>query len=134
LAFKITQPRFNLRLLYYIKKELGVGSVIKDDVRAQFIIRDRKKLKNTIFPIFDKYPLLTIKKLNFDTFKQAYFILENNNLTRDEKDKALFILADKVKSVQTALAVQVLPSSFEIREASLNLKRVNHIKKVITQP
>lgn len=29
LSYKIAQSRYNLRLLYYIKKELGVGSVTK---------------------------------------------------------------------------------------------------------
>lgn len=134
-AFKITQPLFNLRLLYYIKKELGVGSVVKDNVRAQFIIRDRNKLKNTIFPILDKYPLLTIKKLNYDNFKQAYFILEDNNLTWDEKNKTLFIIRNKIKSVQVALSIQAWPSS-EIwnKTAFFDLKSVNSVKNVITKP
>ena len=105
MAFKITQPGFNLRLLYYIKKELEVGSVIKDNLRAQFIIRDKNKLRNIIFPIFDKYPLLTSKKFIYDRFKEAYFILENNNLTRDEKDKTLLILRDVIKSKQAALSM-----------------------------
>jgi hypothetical protein len=82
-------------LLYYIKKELGVGSVTKDSTKAQFFIRDRKKLNEIIFPIFDKYPLLTSKMFNYDKFKQAYSVLEDVNLTKEEKDIKLFELKDR---------------------------------------
>jgi len=132
-AFKITQPIFNLRLLYYIKKELGVGSVFKDSARCQFIISDRNKLKNIIFPIFDKYSLLTNKKINYLKFKQAYFILEDINLTPDEKDKSLFIIKDIIKSAQSAQLVRLVPSE-GWNSPFLDLKSVNHIKSVITKP
>ena len=36
LAYKITQSKYNLRVLYYIKKQLGVGSVTKDNTKGQF--------------------------------------------------------------------------------------------------
>lgn len=77
-------------MLFYIKKQLGVGSVTKDNTKGQFFIRDRKKLETVIFPIFDKYPLLTSKYFNYLKFKQAFYILEDANLTKDEKDQRLF--------------------------------------------
>jgi hypothetical protein len=79
-------------VLYYIKKQLGVGSVTKDNTKGQFFIRDRKKLETVIFPIFDKYPLLTSKYFNYLRFKQAFYILENASLSKDEKDQKLFAL------------------------------------------
>jgi len=83
LTFKITQSTYNLRALYYIKQQLGVGSVSVESNRDQgsFRIRDRKQLANIIFPIFDKYPLLTTKYFNYAKFKSAYAILENKELT-----------------------------------------------------
>jgi len=72
--------------------------VTKDNTKGQFFIRDRKKLNEIIFPIFDKYPLLTSKMFNYDKFKQAYFILEDNTLTRSEKEEKLFILKNKIVS------------------------------------
>lgn len=125
LAFKITQSRYNLRLLYYIKKELGVGSITKDNTKAQFFIRDRKKLNQIIFPIFDKYPLLTSKMFNYDRFKQAYYILENSSLTKDEKDKKLFILKDK-----TIPQNYIAPAWNKV---CLPLNSVNDINNVITK-
>ena len=82
-------------MLYYIKKQLGVGSVTKDNTKGQFFIRDRKKLERVIFPIFDKYPLLTSKQFNYLRLKEAFFILENASLTKDEKDQKLFALKDQ---------------------------------------
>jgi len=88
LTFKITQNSYNQRVLYYIKKELGVGSVYVENNRdqAHFRIRDRKVLKKVIFPIFDKYSLLTTKYFYYQRFKEAYEIIENFTLTKSEKD------------------------------------------------
>jgi hypothetical protein len=90
LVYKIALSRYNLRALYYIKKQFGIGSVNKDGTKGQFVIRDRKKLANTIFPIFDKYPLLTSKRFDYLKLKKAYDILEDKSLSKEEKDKYLF--------------------------------------------
>lgn len=88
LTFKITQSTYNLRTLYYIKQQLGVGSVSVESNRDQgsFRIRDRKQLANIIFPIFDQYPLLTTKYFNYAKFKQAYVILEDSKLTKSQRN------------------------------------------------
>jgi hypothetical protein len=91
LTFKISQSSYNLRVLYFIKKQLGVGKVSIESNRhmASFIIRDRRTLGSVIIPIFNKYSLLTSKYFNFDKFKQAYFILENPALSKLERNKLL---------------------------------------------
>lgn len=126
LFFQITQSKYNIRLLYYIKKELKAGSVIKDNLKAKFFIRDRNILKNIIFPKFDKYPLLTSKKFNYDKFKEGFFILEDNNLTQDEKDRKLFQIKDKISSAR----VNTLSSTCNMD----SFKGINDIKNVITKP
>jgi hypothetical protein len=62
---------------------------------ADFRIRDRKTIGSVILPIFDKYPLLTSKYYSYIKFKEAYNILENDNLTTQEKDKLLLDLTSK---------------------------------------
>lgn len=42
LVFKIALSRYNLRALFYIKRQLGFGSISKDNTKGQFVIRDRK--------------------------------------------------------------------------------------------
>src|SRR3954471_297440 len=86
LAYKIALSRYNLRALFYIKKQLGVGSVTKDNTKGQFFIRDRKKLESVIFPIFDKYPLLSHVSYSYLIFKKAHLILESKNLNLTQKN------------------------------------------------
>lgn len=106
LTFKISQNTYNLRALYYIKQQLGVGSVSVESNRdmGSFRIRDswgpeapgnwrratpavdRKQLANIIFPIFDQYPLLTTKYFNYAKFKSAYAILEDKELTKSQRN------------------------------------------------
>jgi hypothetical protein len=99
LFFKIGQSSYNLRVLYFIKKELGYGSVqIKSKTSdADFRIRDRNIINKVIFPIFDKYLLLTSKYFNYIKFKKAYEIMTNLNLSNEEKDILLLKLKDEKK-------------------------------------
>ena len=100
LVYKIALSRYNLRALYYIKKQLGVGSVSKDNTKGQFVIRDRKKLAEIIFPIFDRYPLLTSKQFSYLKLRKAYNILENTNFSKDEKDKYLLEIKEKIIPIE----------------------------------
>jgi hypothetical protein len=84
-------------LLYYVKKELGVGSVTKDNNKGQFFIRDRKQIESIILPIFDKYPLLTSKYFDYLRFKKALCILNDDNMSKEQKEKELFILKNSKK-------------------------------------
>jgi len=61
-------------------------------------IRDRTKLVKIIFPIFDKYPLLTTKYFYYLKFKEALKILENINLTKAQQDELMFDLVNRVPS------------------------------------
>ena len=92
LSYKLSQSRYNLRVLYYIKKQLGVGSVTKDNSKGQFFIRDRKTIEAIILPIFDNYPLLTSKYFDYLRFKKALALLNNTDLSKKEKDTKLLNL------------------------------------------
>lgn len=94
--FKISQSSYNLRLLYYIKSNLGVGEVrVVNSLEnlsknmGEYRIRDRKLLLKHIIPLFEKTPLLTSKQYNFEKFKKALLISTNPNLSKTEKDNLL---------------------------------------------
>jgi LAGLIDADG endonuclease len=91
LAFKISQNKYNKRILYYIKKNLGVGNISeeKNSNMAQYSVYSREKLKKYIIPIFDKYSLLTSKYFNYKKFKEAFNILEDNNLSYIRKNELI---------------------------------------------
>jgi len=126
LAYKIALSRYNLRTLFYIKTQLGCGSVTKDNTKGQFFIRDRKKLEAVLFPIFDKYHLLTSKQFNYLKFKQAFDILEDVSLTKDEKDQKLFVLKAK------PMPENYISPSWD--NANLPLKSVNDVTNIMTKP
>lgn len=99
LSYKLTQSRYNLRVLHYIKKQLGVGSITKDGTKAQYFIRDRKIIETVIIPIFDKYPLLTTKYFDYVKLKKALVILNNTSLSKEDKNlKLLAIKNSKANS------------------------------------
>lgn len=100
LTFKLSQHEYNARLLHFIKKQLGVGS-INTEAKTKMVnyrIRDRKNLVKIIFPIFDNYPLLTSKYFNYLKFKEAYRILEDTSLTKAQRDELMFNLVKKIPS------------------------------------
>lgn len=76
---------------------------------CNFRIRDRSILFNIIFPIFDKYPLLTSKKFDYDNFKKAYFILSDSKLNSIEKDNLIFKLLNELKPIDYISSAWQIP-------------------------
>lgn len=86
-TFKIAQSNYNLRLLYYIKSQIKVGSVSipnSKDNCAEYRVRDINNIIKYIIPVFDKYPLLTSKYYNYIKFKNAINIYISNCNNKDE--------------------------------------------------
>jgi hypothetical protein len=65
---------------------------------VNYRIRDRNKLSEVIFPIFDKYPLLTSKYFYYMKFKEAYKILVDTSLTKAQQDELMLALVKIVPS------------------------------------
>ena len=116
-TFKIGQSNYNLRLLYYIKSMLGVGSVSvpnsKDNV-AEYRVRDIQLIIQHILPIFDNYPLLTSKHFNYSIFREAILILVNPSLSKEVKDD----LINKLKS--KSLPTDYVSPAWHIIDKSVN--------------
>jgi hypothetical protein len=101
LTFKLGQSTYNLRLLHFIKTQLGKGSIYveKDGKFAHFRIRDLETITKLIIPIFEKYPLLTSKYFNYLRFKKASEILSNKSLSKTEKDLLLeYLMSQEMPS------------------------------------
>ncbi len=96
LSFKLAQSRYNLRVLYYVKNQLRVGYITKDNTKGQYFIRDRKVIETVIFPIFDKYPLLTSKHFDYLKFKKAFSILTDSTATKENKNIKLLKLKNSM--------------------------------------
>ena len=100
-TFKIGKSNFNLRLLYYIKANLGCGQInLKAGKNAaELRIRKRDILINVIVPIFKKHHLYSTKIFYFKQFEKALEILENNNFSIQQKHKALSNLKQNIPPI-----------------------------------
>lgn len=102
-CFKIGQSSNNLRLLYYIKNIIGVGSISVNDAEnkneTEFRVRNIKHICQYILPIFDKFPLLTRKHFNYTKFKDAIIIFNEPTLTKDEKNNFIFSIYKKIMKI-----------------------------------
>lgn len=125
LAYKLTQSRYNLRVLYYVKKELGVGSVTKDNTKGQYFIRDRKTIEKVILPIFDKYSLLTSKHFDYIKFKKALDVMNSATLTDIEKNTKLLNLKD------SSLPINYISPAWN--SVCLPLKSVDQVKAIMAK-
>ena len=126
LSYKLVQSRYNLRALYYVKKQLGVGSVTKDGTKGQFFIRDKKTIETVLLPIFDKYPLLTSKYFDYLRFKEALNVLNNPALTGQVRDIKLLSLKNSK-----------MPDNYKSPvwgDICLPLKTVNSISNIVSKP
>lgn len=91
LIFKLSQSKYNLRILNYVKIQLGIGN-IKIDKKSNmcsYKISHLNHIREYILPIFEKYPLLTSKQLNYLRFKEAYYVLIDEKLSKLEKNSKL---------------------------------------------
>ena len=126
LSYKLTQSRYNLRVLHYVKKQLTVGSITKDNTKGQFFIRDRKTIETIILPIFEKYPLLTSKYFDYLRFKKALEVLNDFSLAKEDKDLKLLDLKNSK-----------LPSNYKSpawNNVYLPLDNVNTIGNIMSKP
>ena len=116
--FKIAQSTYNLRMLYHIKKILGVGKVqVAVDGMAEYRIRDRKLILKHIIPLFDQHRLLTSKYYHYDLFKKALFIATSSNIvphSREyfESEKRGLLAKLSAQSTQKTSAFNHRPSDY----------------------
>jgi len=125
LVYKIALSRYNLRALFYIKKQLGAGSISKDGTKGQFVIRDRKVLAKIIIPIFDKYSLLTHKYYYYILAKKVLCILDNENMTTKLKNAEIEkTLKNKLARGYLSPAISHLTASSSYEEIKSTLSNV----------
>lgn len=119
-TFKIAQSNYNLRLLYYIKSMLCVGSVSVPnsiDNTAEFRIRNIQHIIQYILPIFNKYPLLTSKHFHYNLFREAILIMANPLISKEQKDHLITEL--KLKS-ESGIPTGYISPAWQIIDNTVN--------------
>ena len=99
LLFELTieLPINNIKLLYKIKKILGVGTIkiykneLENNQIAIFSIKNKKHLKEIIIPIFDKYPLLSLKYYDYINFRKYLMNdIKYDNFNKDNINSIIY--------------------------------------------
>ena len=126
LEYKLFLSVYDFRVLNYIKKQLGIGSVRTYEKKSCFVVSNIFHLKTIILPIFHKYPLLTSKQFFYLKLKEGCVILENTYLSKDEKDKYLTEIKEKT------LPVNYISSAWNKTESIF--ESVTDVKAVMTKP
>lgn len=85
-AFAIELNNKDISLLYRIQEYFGVGKVqiLENKGHAVYVVNSIKDLHNVIIPHFDKYSLLTIKRVNFLLFKEIISLMNNKKHLTEE--------------------------------------------------
>lgn len=124
IGFKIALSSYNYRALAYIKRKLGVGHIGLDrrSNMLQYRVRNRKHLSDSIFPIFDQYPMISGKNYDFLRVKEAYKILENDCIDLLEKEAQLLTIYQKRVSQDATILSPVW-------EQALGKKRMQELKE-----
>jgi len=127
-SFQVAQSSYNLRLLFYIKHKLKVGSISIDEKNdmAVYRIRDKNLILKHIIPLFDRHPLLTCKHYKYIIFKEALLTSINSKLSFEEKN----IKISKLKTSQHSIPINYKSPVW------LNLNKVNfqkNLEQIVTK-
>ena len=72
--FQITLHIDGVAVLYTIREKLGIGVVTIKGNTSSFNVRSFQVIVENLLPIFDKYPLLTHKQLDFVNWRKAVML------------------------------------------------------------
>ena len=126
-TFKISQSSYNLRLLYYIKSKVGVGTVSitnSKDNCAEYRIRNINHIIENILPIFDNYSLLTNKYYSYIKFKESIKIYASDIPKKEKLSKIDSIKNSPIDEKSISLAWNII---------NYNVDNPENVSKVISK-
>jgi len=84
LAFRLTQHSRNLLLMKNIISFLNCGSIELSNKTAKLVVNKFSDNINKIIPFFNKYPLISTKRLDFQYFCKVSSILKEKKFLSEE--------------------------------------------------
>lgn len=90
--FSIAQSKYNIRVLFFIKKHIGVGSIQTSKNGAVYRVRNSKHLYEKVLPIFARNPLQTSKSFHAKRIQLATFVMIHDSMSTAQKRDCLSLL------------------------------------------
>ena len=89
-VFQITLHIADIAVLYTIRENLGIGLVSIKGTTASFRVHSFQTIVDFIIPIFDRFPLLTLKQLDYIDWKEIIELKKQNaHYTEEGKETML---------------------------------------------
>jgi hypothetical protein len=83
--FTIVQHEREIKLLHAFKDYFGCGVVRRNHGdRFCYRVRGHKNIRDKILPFFEKHQLKTLKRVNFQKFRQVVLLMEQKQHLNDE--------------------------------------------------
>ena len=82
--FRITLHIDDCAVLFTIRERLGIGVVSIRNQTCTYSVHSFQNIINVLLPIFDKYPLLTLKQLDYSDWRKAIILKKEN---KDQSSK-----------------------------------------------
>lgn len=99
LVFKIALNVYNMQAIMKAKQIIGAGSITKtSDNMVQLRVRNRTLLKKFVFPIFDKYSLLSNKYFDYIKIRQISNLLDEVEVLKIDRNSEIESLYKKKSS------------------------------------
>lgn len=92
LNFSIAQAVYNIRVLAFIKKQIGVGTISISKKMAVYRVIRATHLDKVVFSLFEKAPLQTFKHFHAKKLKLATMVMLNQRLCTAQKRECLSFL------------------------------------------
>lgn len=83
--FRISLHKDDLKVLEFIQNNLKCGKIRSDRNTYVLIISSLIDIETIIIPLFEKYPLMTKKYLDYVDFRNSFFIFKKRQLDRQNK-------------------------------------------------
>lgn len=123
-AFEIALQTSDKDLLLKLKDYFGVGGIyIHTKDMYRFKVASIKDILNVIIPHFDKYPLVTQKRADFEIFKQIILILSKGPLRPKNLTEVVNLKAALNKGLSAALKL-AFPETVPFNRPEISFKGI----------
>jgi LAGLIDADG endonuclease len=124
--FAIGLHKKDIVILENIKSWFGVGRLYSSGTKVYYRVESFKDLQ-VIIDHFDKYTLVTAKKLDYDLFRKCFNIIKfNEHLT----EQGIFKLIEYKNSLNKGLSEKLRDSFFSISSGSGKSRDINLLERV----
>lgn len=127
-AFVITLHIKDTPLLLMIKSVFGVGTIIFDEKResVRYEVTSLKDLTNVIIPHFEKYPLLTQKRADYELFKKVVELMNQKEHLTTEGLNNIMSLRASINKGLTEVLKEAFPDVKPVERPVVQLPKSIH--------